>query len=507
MSRAPPSAPSAVPAPAASPGQRLNPFSLLTGLQLDYERYVRTFQKLRNPAVRDWLKRQTMDGSLLWREPFIQLRPRFELGRSLPELVADDRLHPKVLQVFTLERGNPEVPPVPLHHHQSEAIEHVLRDRKNVVIATGTGSGKSFCFGIPIVSECLRLRDAGVEGIKALVIYPMNALANSQYDDFARRLAGSGLKIALYTGDTSASPRESLELLRETTGRDAPFDSELLSRDEIKGREPGSRLPDILMTNYQMLELLLTRFEDRVLFPPEHAGRLKFLVLDEVHTYTGKRGADVACLIRRLKQHTATIGTLRRLGTSATVQSGEGGDERQVISAFATRLFGEPFEAGAVVREQYMPLDSDGPEFLPTRSDVSPVDLTRFDGSVASAAPLAAALIGRPLTAAEATGEGLGILLWEQTGMRLLERRLREMGCRLPDAGQHTIYDGTVPVAVADFVYQKERLVLFIDGSPDHLDYVALADESKRRSLKALGMRVREVKGDQPLDEQLRDLP
>jgi len=73
-----------------------------------------------------------------------------------------------------------------------------------------------------------------------------------------------------------------------------PFDSELLSRDEIKGLDPGSRLPDILMTNYQMLELLLTRFEDRVLFPEEHAGRLRFLVLDEVHTYTGKRGADVA---------------------------------------------------------------------------------------------------------------------------------------------------------------------------------------------------------------------
>jgi hypothetical protein len=417
----------------ASGREKLNPFALLEGLRADYERYVRTFQKLQNPAIRDWVLNRMDQGAMLWREPFIQLRPRFERGRSLAELVAGDLLHPDVLRVFTATPGDRSAEPVSLHHHQSEAVERILRDRSNVVIATGTGSGKSFCFGIPIISECLRQRAAGVEGIKAVIIYPMNALANSQYDDFARRLHGSGLKIALYTGDTQNNPDAALEKLREATGRTAPFDSELLSRDEIKGREPGSRLPDILMTNYQMLELLLTRFEDRVLFPAEHAGRLRFLVLDEVHTYTGKRGADVACLIRRLKQHTGSIGSLRCLGTSATVQNGDGGDEREIISSFAGRLFGEPFSPEAVVRERYVPLDLDGPAHLPAACGISAEALTRFDGAVASAAPLAASLAGRELTAAETTAEGLGILLRDHAGMRFLESRLRERAMPLSE--------------------------------------------------------------------------
>ncbi len=92
----------------------------------------------------------------------------------------------------------------------------------------------------------------------------MNALANSQYEDFAQRLHGSGLKIGLYTGDTKNSPEEARAALKTATGREEPYDSELLSRDEIQANPP-----DILMTNYVMLELLLTRFEDRKLFPKD----------------------------------------------------------------------------------------------------------------------------------------------------------------------------------------------------------------------------------------------
>ncbi len=239
----------------------------------------------------------------------------------------------------------------------------------NTIIATGTGSGKSFCFGIPIVSEALHMRDQGIRGIKAVIVYPMNALGNSQYEDFARRLAGSGLKVALYTGDTKNSPNEALEQYQAVFGRDQPFDSELLSRHEIR-----EQLPDILMTNYVQLELLLTRFEDLVLFPPAHRGVLRFLVLDEIHTYTGKRGADVACLIRRLKQHTGTTGKLRCIGTSATVEPegttnpplpelGEGPGVRAatVVADFAARIFGEPFAPQHVIGETYAPLPGDLP--------------------------------------------------------------------------------------------------------------------------------------------------
>lgn len=335
----------------------MNPFTVLSRVQSAYRTYVHTFQKFDNPAIQDWVAERVEQGTLLWRDPFIQFARPFEPGAILDQLVAEGLLHPDTPRCFTVEAGNRAAPPIHPHRHQSDAIRAILQPpADNVIIATGTGSGKSFCFGIPIVSECLRMRDRGVRGIKAVIVYPMNALANSQYDDFARRLDGSGLKLALYTGDTFTNPEQALEAFREITGREQPFDSEVISREDIRDTKH-----DILMTNYVMLELLLTRFEDRILFPPEHAGVLQFLVLDEVHTYTGQRGADVACLIRRLKQHTHTTGSLRCIATSATVQSGEGEDAETLIADFAARLFGEPFDAGQVIGESYAPLPDDLP--------------------------------------------------------------------------------------------------------------------------------------------------
>ena len=333
----------------------MNPFAVLEEVQEAYLSYVHTFQKFNNPAIRDWVAERVRKGTLLWKEPYIQLSRDFERGQTFSQLVDEGLLHPDTPKCFTGTRGDRGAELIQLYQHQSEAIR-AIQGGHNTVVATGTGSGKSFCFGVPIVSKALRLRGKGIAGIKAVIVYPMNALANSQYEDFAQRLAGSGLKLGLYTGDTKTSPDEALEQYRTVFGRDLPFDSELLSREEIRERPP-----DILMTNFVMLELLLTRFEDRVLFPPRHHGVLRFLVLDEIHTYTGKQGADVACLIRRLKQHTNTIGKLRCIGTSATVESGEGEDSRSLVAAFASDIFGEPFAPKHVIGETYAPLDRDLP--------------------------------------------------------------------------------------------------------------------------------------------------
>lgn len=333
----------------------MNPFTVLDQVQEAYLSYVHTFQKFNNPAIRDWVAERVRKGTLLWKEPYIQLSREFQLGDTFSQLVAEGLLHPDTPRCFTVTRGDRSAEPVRLYQHQSEAIRAITTGH-NTIVATGTGSGKSFCFGVPIVSEALRLRDERVQGIKAVIVYPMNALANSQYEDFAQRLAGSGLRLALYTADTKYSPDEAVEQYRTVFGRDVPFDSELLSRQEIRERPP-----DILMTNFVMLELLLTRFEDRVLFPQHHRGVLRFLVLDEIHTYTGKQGADVACLIRRLKQHTNTIGTLRCIGTSATVESGEGEDSRVLVAQFASAIFGEPVAPEHVIGETYAPMGKDLP--------------------------------------------------------------------------------------------------------------------------------------------------
>jgi len=331
----------------------MNPFEILGNVQGDYLTYVRTFQRFQNPQIRDWVMDRIEHGTLLWKPPFIQLSRPFARGDTLETLVEEGLLHSQTPPIFRRDPDVPTSPPVHPYRHQAEAVSAILAGR-NVVVATGTGSGKSFCFGIPIVSEALRVRERGTSGIKAVIVYPMNALANSQYDDFAQRLHGSGLTIARYTGDTAYSPEEALDRYRRATGRQQPYDSEVLSREEIQDHPP-----DILMTNYVMLELLLTRFEDRKLFA--QPGVLRFLVLDEVHTYTGKRGADVAALIRRLKQHTHTVGKLRCIATSATVESAGEVSAAEAVADFTQELFGEPFSADDVVTESYASLPDDLP--------------------------------------------------------------------------------------------------------------------------------------------------
>lgn len=410
----------------------MNPFALLGNVQETYKTYVRTFQRFKNPAIEEWVLARVEDGSLLWRDPYIQLNRRFEQGDSFETLTKDGLLHPETLKSFTVKPDDRGSEVIKLHKHQSRAVHSILGDKANTIVATGTGSGKSFCFGIPILSECLRMKDAGKKGIKAVLIYPMNALANSQYEDFSARMHGTGLKLALYTGQTLYDREQALQRHRQDTGRDTLYDSEVISRDVLQNRDT---LPDILMTNSSMLELILTRFEDRWLFPSEHAGILQFLVLDEVHTYTGRQGADVACLIRRLKQHTGTIGALRCIGTSATVESGQG-DTRKVISDFASRLFGEPFHSEHVITEEYVDAHSREGVHLSQDVMVTPEILASIDGSDESAYRLADALLGRSLTPAERTLEGLGILLKTQKTAHFLEHHLHEGASSISDLAQ-----------------------------------------------------------------------
>jgi hypothetical protein len=305
-------------------------FGELTGT---YRSFVESFSAYRNDAIAEWVSHRIDEGNLLWRDPYVTLRRTFAAGKSLADLAG---IHHDVLGIFA--SFSP-------YSHQSDAIQRALSGR-NVVVATGTGSGKSMSFFVPVVNEALRARDEGRSGIKAILIYPMNALANSQYETLSEILEGSGLTVANYTGDLKSDHEAALKDWKQLTGRDTPRDSEVIDRETL--REQGA---DILMTNYVMLELALTRWEDRTLFPFEQMSGLDFLVLDEVHAHSGRQGADVACLIRRLKEHTGTSGQLRCMATSATVDDPVSG--RAAIAEFAAALFGEPFDADDVVVEEH----------------------------------------------------------------------------------------------------------------------------------------------------------
>ena len=414
----------------APPAFSNNPFNQLDEIQRTYKSYVDTFVNVRDEHIRSWLEDRVARDNLLWNEPFLQLRHRFKAGPPLEELITRGLLPAEARKVFRIDPYDfTDTRPIHPHHHQAQALE-LSAAGNSFIVATGTGSGKSFAFGMPIIANALRSLNR--PGIKAVILYPMNALANSQYQDFSLRLHGTGLKIALYTGDTKNS-KEDGQRLRDTIAERRPIsDAEIWSRQEIRETPP-----DILMTNYAQLELLLTRGEDRQLFPEAHKGTLRYLVLDEVHTYAGKRGAEVACLIRRLKQHTGTMNTLQAIGTSATVESGEGENAEDAIRQFASTLFGQTVHE--VVGETYVTGGATSDSFLPAGVAVTPADARAFDGSEKSVFALAEKVLQRPLAEHEKAQEPLGRLLKDYAPIYFLEQVLYERPLPLSELAERYI--------------------------------------------------------------------
>ena len=254
------------------------------------------------------------------------------------------------------EQGGPETllgglrPPFTPHRHQAEAWRRLGGRRKlSTLVATGTGSGKTECFLWPVLSHCLAERQAGRRGVKAVLIYPMNALATDQAGRLAREIwnhpALKGQVTAgLYIGEG---------------GRGAGGQAEMTAQSVVTDRATMRvSPPDILLTNYKMLDYLLLRAEDQGLWQYNDADRLRFLVVDEIHTFDGAQGTDLACLIRRLKHRVeADHGSLCCVGTSATLG---GGDDRAALRAYAEALFAEPFDEHSVIGETRFGL----PEFL-----------------------------------------------------------------------------------------------------------------------------------------------
>ena len=225
---------------------------------------------------------------------------------------------------------------------------------KPTLITTGTGSGKSEGFLIPIIDHCISRREAGQPGIKALLLYPMNALVTDQERRIAAMLTdpatvAAGVRAGVWIGDDQST----------STRRDMA-DRHLISDPSALMDDP----PDILLTNYKMLDRLLTSHRRQRLWaantPPKPRSGweqpLTYLVLDEFHTYDGAQGTDVAMLLRRLGHRLGAataqspLTGIAPVGTSATLGSSPG--SAADMCRFAGRVFGVPFDASALVGEQ-----------------------------------------------------------------------------------------------------------------------------------------------------------
>jgi DEAD/DEAH box helicase domain-containing protein len=330
-------------------------------------RAVRSYLSLlspANPAFRAELTRRldVQPG----RDDSVMASPVFEArfgypsaDRTMGELAADGLLHPDT--VAWMDQPPPELReqrfPVERrpYVHQLRSWETLGADEvRSLVVATGTGSGKTECFTVPLLDALAREAegaDEPLEGIQAIFLYPLNALINSQRERLSAwtRGAGGRLRYCLYNG--------------ETPKREQPAPQRRLTPERVLSRPALRRSPPpLLVTNATMLEYMLVRPEDREIIEKSR-GRLRWIVLDEAHTYLGSNAAELTLLIRRvLEAFEVDPSEVRFVATSATISSGSQAESRRQLAAFLGAISGQPPENVEVVTaaQEIPPLPPEG---------------------------------------------------------------------------------------------------------------------------------------------------
>ncbi len=301
-----------------------------------YNRYLHTIFSIDNEIYNKQFLEQLDKRNLLAAGPYLDVSDSFEKGLSIEQLIAKGVLASGFRKInIPISR--------PLYKHQQVAIEKVISG-ENLIVSTGTGSGKTESFMIPILNHIIREHEAGTldKGVRALLIYPMNALANDQVERLRELLADyPEITYGSYTGQTQNKYKDALAEYKVLNENSEPLKNELICREQIKNSPPH-----ILITNYAMLEYLMVRPGDSIFFSEENANKWKFIVLDEAHVYNGSSGIEVAMLLRRLKAKLQN-NKINYILTSATL-----GDENSdvEVAAFGENLCDSKFDVNNIVR-------------------------------------------------------------------------------------------------------------------------------------------------------------
>ena len=214
-----------------------NVFEFRNGVVKEYESYSRSFVNIRATDIDNQIDSEYKDGRY-WPDPLIQINPGYKRCETVQQLVSQGLLHQKCGEIFKLGKNEGQSRDMQLYQHQLEAIAKA-RSGRSYVLTTGTGSGKSMAFFIPIIDKILKGRQSDPRPrTRAIIIYPMNALANSQLEELKKFLHGfpagqQPFTVERYTGQESSEERQRL----------------------------ANNPPDILLTNFMMLELILTRYD------------------------------------------------------------------------------------------------------------------------------------------------------------------------------------------------------------------------------------------------------
>lgn len=303
----------------------MNIFQYRDNVVNNYRLFTTSFTKIKADDISEFVTNQ-YDSGHYWPAPLVQLNPSFVASHDVENLAQIGKLHNACSEIFRFDRSasSPGIP-AKLHKHQFDAIE-IAQKGESYVLTTGTGSGKSLAYLIPIIDSILKSKQNLSPSIKAIIIYPMNALVNSQLEELEKFLGVFGddkpVTYGRYTGQESQEERLTMAAMP----------------------------PDIILTNYMMLELLMTRQDDLDRSIMRSAKGLEFLVLDELHTYRGRQGADVAMLVRRVRE--ALNSDVLCIGTSATMASeGNLQARNEAVASVSSKLFGALVKPENIITE------------------------------------------------------------------------------------------------------------------------------------------------------------
>lgn len=337
----------------------MNPVQVATNIKNKYIQYLLTTFKIDDNNLEKQFKDELYKDGKLSKGPYLEVSNSFKKGRSINELIKNS--------ILVKEFNNFKSPSFPfqnkdinIYFHQEQAIVKATSG-ENIIVSTGTGSGKTESFLIPILNQLLKEKEESklCPGVRALILYPMNALVNDQIERFRKLLKDyPEITFGKFTGETEQTEKKAKKIQEEQIKNSDIIPNEIISRDEMR-KNP----PHILITNYAMLEYLMLRPEDNVFFNGPYSKEWKFIILDEAHTYKGALGIEVSMLLRRLKETIKKTGNIQFILTSASL--GRGIEDNQDIVKFAENLTGENFKSENIIGATRVKYDTSGEEEIP----------------------------------------------------------------------------------------------------------------------------------------------
>lgn len=344
-----------------------NPITAAKNIKSEFIGYISTLYHISDKDYAGQFMAALQEKGAVSKGPYLEISDSYKTGKSLYELIEEGEVSPLFKSLegdipdgqkeIQINRG--------LYRHQERAIRKTNKG-KNLIVTTGTGSGKTECFIIPIINHLLREAEEGIlsYGVRAILIYPMNALANDQMKRLRNLLKNyPDITFGVYNSSTKYNEQDGIaaygKIYKDDSGCPLkPLKNEIISRARMQ-----TTPPNILVTNYVMLEYMLLRPQDDSVFS---GAKLRFLVLDEAHVYRGATGMETSLLLKRLKARISNPANVVHILTSATLGGKEADND---IVKFAAALCNANFMTEDIIRSESMT-----PSYDKTSSNI-PVEL------------------------------------------------------------------------------------------------------------------------------------